>query len=126
MDHGAVRGPGRDDRDQAARLRHRPGDPDSPRQRVLDRVAGDRPDRAAKLLGRARDQHAAGTPLQHRRDDPRDLLRGLAVRQDGLGRTLAQLAMQVGPGEAEVAERQSRECLECRLGLDLATADRLE
>jgi hypothetical protein len=101
-----------DDDDEPARLRHATRHPDAARMRILLRVGRYLADGPARRLVGARRKDAAGPALEQRGEDPRDLLRRLPFRENGLGSTLSELAMEVDASESQVTNRQFGEPLE--------------
>jgi hypothetical protein len=125
-DHRAVRCPGGHDRNEPARRRHAAGNPRQPRPRVLLRVRRHPREGGARGVVGARDEHAPGAAIEQGARDCLDLLGRLALSEDGLRRSLSQLAVDVDAREPQVAERQLREPVGGVAGRDLAAADALE
>ena len=82
---------------------------------------------AARAASSARVTRTLPAPrVEQRRDDRRHLLGRLALRQHRLGSALADLAVRVHAGEAEVAVRQLGEAVESVLRRDAPAPDLLQ
>src|SRR5712692_4536744 len=104
-----IAGAGREGQNQPlARARMAAPDGNRPRKRMEFRLAAQPPYGTIDAFAGARNQDVVlGSPrAQHSADNPGDLLRSLARGEDGLGKTLAQRAVVVNLGEAEVFKRQ--------------------
>ena len=108
----AVGRAGGDHDDEAAGLRHAAGDPDAACERVLLGLRGHLADGRARRVVGARREDASSPALEKRGEDRRDLLGRLALGENRLRGALAELAMDVDPGEPEVAIGQLGEGLE--------------
>src|SRR5713226_3712333 len=91
-----------------ARARMVAPDGDRARKRMEFRLAAQPPYGTIDAFAGARNQDIVlrGPRTQHSADNPGDLLRSLAWGEDGLGKTLAQRAVVVNLGKAEVFKRQ--------------------
>jgi 2-furoyl-CoA dehydrogenase large subunit len=126
VQHRTVRRSAGDDHDGAAHLGYGACNPGETRKLVFLRRVVQREHGAACSRIRARHEDAAGTALEQRLGYRRHLLGRLSLCEHRLRRSLAELAMDVGTREAEVAERQLRDPFECAPRLDVAAPHALE
>ena len=113
---GAVRGSRRDHGDDAPRLGNAACDPDAARERVLLDFGHGLADGGPRGVVCARREHASRAAFEKCHEDLRDLLRGLPLGENDLGRTLPKLPMKVDPREPEIAVRQLGEPLQRVVG----------
>ena len=123
---GAVRGSGRDDGDEAARLGNAARDPDAARERILLGIGHDLAHGRPRRVVCPRREHASRAAFEQCDEDLRHLLRGLPLGEHGLRRALSKLPVEVDPREAEVAVRQLGEPLERVVGARRPGANTLE
>ena len=126
VQNGPVGGARGDHRHAPANLRDATRHPDSAGALVLLGVRRDLADRGARGLVGSRREDAARAGVEQRRHDRRHLLGRLSLCQHCFGSALANLAVRVHAGEAEVAVRQLGEAVESVLGRDVAAADLLQ
>ena len=122
----AVGGACGDDGNDTAGLGHTSRYPDATREHVLLSLRRNLANGAPGCIVRACGQNASGSSVEQRREDARDLLWRLTLREHGFRSTLSKLAMKVDAREAEVAIWELRESLERFVGARLADADALE
>ena len=113
---GAVRGSGRDHGDEPPRLGNAAGDPDAARERILLGFGNDLADGGPRRVVCPRREDASRAAFEECNEDLRDLLRGLSLGENGLGRTLSKLPVKVDSREPEISVRQLGETFQRVVG----------